>query len=275
MADKKQLVEDGEMIDDDDDGVMTTPLLAEDKEVDWNDDKDLDVQFDDDGNFIGDEADEIEPPDEPFKDDMTPEPVVEPIPQAKANKAQLSPETIKLINVKKELAETQRINRELLETQRKQQLEQESQTQTAKLVEQGYDPDTAKRFVDLETKQKQQDEKIAKFDFMEDNQEVFDRYPQAKANVITIMNNVNLTGMTAEQICKGLYGTVEQPAYERRALESVKGNVAAANEKPNLNTARSNTAVDGLSAKDLAEKAWLERTFKEKLTVAEFLQYRK
>lgn len=276
MNEKKQKLEEGMIEDDDFDGVVGTVAVEPDDEDDmFGDGKDLDKSFDEEGNFIGDIEETLEPEEEPFKDDMTPdEPVPAKTEQPKANK-QLSPEAIKIINLKKELAESQRAQRELLDGQKKQQQEKDIAARQAKLEEQGYDPDTAKNMSVTEIRIAQLEERTAKFDFMEENAEVFAKFPQAKANVLTIMNNTKLTGMTAEQVCKGLYGTADVPAYEKRAMDSIKGNIPSTQSKPNLNNARTATATDGLSAKELAEKAFLERTFKEKLTVEEYLKYRK
>jgi hypothetical protein len=183
---------------------------------------------------------------------------------------------IKLINLKKE--------NQALATKLKQKesadnairLEQEQEALKAKFIEEGYDSDTAKNMSATEVRMKQLEEKTAKYDFMEENEDVFKRFPQAKADVIKIMNNSKLTGMTAEQICKGLYND-ETPAYEKKNLKAVKGESEPKDTKPNLNSARQTTSNDGLTPREISEKTRLERLFNngENLSISEYRKYAK
>jgi hypothetical protein len=90
------------------------------------------------------------------------------------------------------------------------------------------------------------------------------------------MNNSKLTGMTAEQICKGLYND-ETPAYEKKNLKAVKGESEPKDTKPNLNSARQTTSNDGLTPREISEKTRLERLFNngENLSISEYRKYAK
>jgi hypothetical protein len=274
MPDKKNLEID-EIDDNDEDGGIMGNVPLDNGEID----DDFDDQFDEDGNLIEHEDDGQEEPDgepdtEEDGEEEVPEVETVEVP-VKANK-QLSPMEIKLINLKKE--------NQALATKLKQKesadnairLEQEQEALKAKFIEEGYDSDTAKTMSATEVRMKQLEEKTAKYDFMEENEDVFKRFPQAKADVIKIMNNSKLTGMTAEQICKGLYND-ETPAYEKKNLKAVKGESEPKDTKPNLNSARQTTSNDGLTPREISEKTRLERLFNngENLSISEYRKYAK
>jgi hypothetical protein len=274
MPDKKNLEID-EIDDNDEDGGIMGNVPLDNGEID----DDFDDQFDEDGNLIEHEDDGQEEPDgepdtEEDGEEEVPEVETVEVP-VKANK-QLSPMEIKLINLKKE--------NQALATKLKQKesadnairLEQEQEALKAKFIEEGYDSDTAKNMSATEVRMKQLEEKTAKYDFMEENEDVFKRFPQAKADVIKIMNNSKLTGMTAEQICKGLYND-ETPAYEKKNLKAVKGESEPKDTKPNLNSARQTTSNDGLTPREISEKTRLERLFNngENLSISEYRKYAK
>lgn len=272
MPDKKNLEMDE--IDDNDDGGTFGNIPLDNGELDFiNED-----EFDEDGNLIDKTEDEPqeepdgEPDDESVEEDTEELPFAEPV----ESKKKLSSIEIKLINLKKE---NQRLANELKlksADDSKVNLANELKTLEETFVKEGYDEDTAKRMSANEIRMKQLEEKTAKYDFMEQNEDVFKRYPNAKTDIVKIMNNAKLTGMTPEQICRGLY-IDETPLHEQKAIKAVKGEITDTDRKPNLNTARSSSSNENLNPSEIREKAKLERMFNngEPLTVADYRKYKK
>lgn len=280
--DKKKL---GEQLPDDDDIVDEIPeggmhMASDDEDSEFDD-----FEFDDDGNdtdeydeepdIDDDDLDDVQDTD---NDDADEEPEEEPV-VAKPKQNKLSPADIKVINLKKENAKLAKENAEYQKMINEKLLEKEKVELKKKYEEQGYDEDTAEVYAKSELRMKQLEERQALYDFKEENEDVFKLYPQAKADISTIMRNSKLTGMTAEQICKGMYGSISDS--ERRAIESVKGNPTRSTSQNDRATTsiKSSTASsnDVLSPKDLKYKRILETKFNggEKMTVAEYRKYMK
>lgn len=254
------------------DGNMNDDFDDDDENDDFDDsDDDFSSKIeDDDLDDLDDDAEDTE--DEPEPDDKP-----EPKHQKKSSK-KLTPAEIKLINLKKELAKVTKRNSELEKLQQQKELDKERVSIKEKYQEKGYDEDTADVYAQNEIRMKQLEERQQIFDFREENEDVFRIYPQAKADAATIMRNSKLTGMSAEQICKGLYGEVSE--RETRAINAVKG-VSSKQGKDDMATkaikSSSAKSEDSLSQKDLKYKKFLEKKFNggKPITVEEYKKYMK
>ena len=255
---------------------------------------DTDFDFDEDGTLTVTDDDEdddaVEEDDEQIESDTEVEETVETEeedtvedakeskPKVESKKRGLSPAEIKLINLKKELAQAQK---ELIEKEKQLQVkanEQEKENLREELVKKGYDPEYAESFAESKIEIKQLKEKAAIADFKDENEDVFSKYPQARVNAATIMRNVQLTGMTAEQICIGLYGEKKVSDMETRAIKAAQGistkEVKQETGSGYIPSATTKTAGKGLSRTEQLEKREFERVFNQGKPLTEE-EYRK
>ncbi len=227
------------------------------EETDVDDEPELEVEDDDEPD--ADEAEYDYEDEEPEPEDEDEE---EPV-KARGKK-KLSPAEIKVINLKKE-------NKRLLEQQRKaeeelaaKEAQKERENLKNKYIEDGYDEDTAENMSKTELRLKQIEEKADLFEFKEQNQSVFSKYPEAARDIRSIMRNSKVTGMTAEQICRGMYGSPSMSRNEESAMLSAKGeSTRQTGRKPGTNSANRTTGKSkaNYSAKDLRFKRELELRF--------------
>ncbi len=264
------------------------PIIDEENPlIDNSDDDDgddlLGLDFDEDGNLIESGIPTVEDEDDEQSDDNESDEEVEEaeIPQADdeevetSNRVKPTKAEMKIINLKKANAELIKKQAEL----QKQLEEQSTNKEQAKLVDKyvsdGYDEDTAKEMASNKIELMEMKKKLETLTFKEENEELFSKYPEAKKNLALIMNNSRLTGMTAEQICKGLYGNAI-PANEARAMASAKGQ-STRTTNPNTNVARVATGTNSndkssLTQEQLNYKRRLEQTFGRKIDTEEFLK---
>ena len=264
-----KLDSDGMPIEDEND-----PLIGTDDDDDG--DELLGLDFDEDGNFIESGIATVDNEDEEQSDeqqsDEDEQEEAEEIPQEENDDEEVSTTTknkptkadIKIINLKKANAELIRKQSELQKQLEEQTFNKQKESLVEKYMSDGYDEETAKDMASDKVKLTEIEKKLELFTFKEENEELFLKFPEAKANLSLIMNNSKLTGMTPEQICKGLYGT-SVPLNEQRATQSAKGQ-STRNVNPNTNVARVVTGTrtnesSSLSQSDLNYKRQLEITF--------------
>lgn len=125
-------------------------------------------------------------------------------------------------------------------------------------IDKGIDEDTAERMAKQDMLFKKQEERLELLEFKEDNIDVIRKYPDAKKDLSRIMQNAKVTGMTVEQVCRGLYGE-EVSERERRVLNSVT-DTEVVQEESTTNVARiaSLPTEKRLSQEDLRLKAAFE-----------------
>ena len=265
MEDKRKL-DIGEL-DEDTDDTNDGVVRANDMESDGGEQElQMESLFDDDGNYIGidDEDEQEEVPEQE-------EPVIEQKEQAPIKQQkQLPPSEAKIVAMKREMAEQQALIKQLKEQNSQKEQESKKEEAKKKLIDEGYPEEYASKYAEQDIKLAQLIEAQEKSSFREDNEDVFAKYPEAKKDIITIMKNSKLTGMTAEQICKGLYGTDELPLHEQRAIDSVNGKpIREMDKRPNLNASRSPEGTESLTESQRTEIKRLERILHIKLTAEE------
>lgn len=265
---------------------VPTPLKTFDEINVTDEDIDFDALFDEQESETDNEVDteddtepnveEEEPQDEADKDVdelIVENPVEEPKPKSKAK----SPAEIKIINLKKENEALLKKQRELEDKINEKKSDEEKTATIKKLVDKGYDKDYAESFVELEQRLKKSEQAQERLDFREQNIEVFAKYPQAKADIETIMRKSKAADMTAEQICKALYGNDGLSEHERRAINAVKGTQTNSTQTRNLNDAKGvsgkQSETIGLTANELSYKRALEKASGVKMTDDEVKQY--
>lgn len=174
----------------------------------------------------------------------------------------LSPSEIKVINLKKENARLAKERQELLKQVEEKQTKAKKQSIVDEYIEKGYDEDTANLYAEQNIKLEQIEEKQEILDFREEHAELFNTYPEAKQDIKSIIKNSKATGMTPEQICRGLYG--DEKDSEVRARNSVMGKPTRNITEDKATRAMSsghNKKTIQLSSKEIKMKRILEKKF--------------
>jgi hypothetical protein len=192
-------------------------------------------------------------------------------------KKKLPPSEIKVINLKKENAKLAREKAELQKQISQRLIDNEKSELKQKYETMGYDEDTAEVYAQNEVRMKQLEERQALMDFKEENEEVFIKYPEAKKDISLIMKNSKLTGMSTEQICRGMYGTANNvPTRDSRAIDSFSRKAEDKTDRASnaIKNANSQSEVR-LSPQEIKYKTLLEKKFNngEKLSNEEFKKY--
>lgn len=215
------------------------------------------------------DSDDEEVVDETLADETEPEEVVE---QPKHN---LSKEEKAILALKKENKQIKALLKEQQKESERLETEQRKANVVKEYRDKGYDDTTADLYASNELKIRAMEEKIALQDFKEENYEVLSKYPQARSEMKWLMDAVEKTGLTAEQICLGKYGSPLN-AKDRRADEAMRGMIDDSVEDRATATMKgANRQVEqGLTQADLRNKKILEGIQGEKMSVKEFLAYK-
>ena len=192
---------------------VTEPIAvnppAPDLDEDLDTDEDVLEQLDDD------EIDEPEESDEPEEEQEDSEPEEQSKP-----KTALSKEQKRIIELKRE---NKRIQQEKEEAERQLAERQETKTEEDSLYNKyldEYDEKEARRRARGDMKQSNLEKQIEALTFERKNRKVLSQYPQSDADLDKIMNASQTSGMTVEQVCRGLYG-IARTEKESRALSAL------------------------------------------------------
>lgn len=246
--------------------------IPEDDFDDYDDDEE-DEDEDKDGVEVGNDTDDDDSDDS--EDDEVSEDTDEEPEEDSGVKVggKLSKEEMKIIAQKKEIKKLQKERDELRKKEQQKVLAKEKEQLKQKFISEDYDEDVAEKMANDELRIRQLEERQALLDFRDENETLFDKYPQAKVNAMKIMQSITATGMTAEQICRGLYGA-PKPAndMEQRALDSA---IDTEDTTPKKNPIVQQTESLSLSNKQLAYKRRLEREFlnNEKMSNQDFQKF--
>jgi hypothetical protein len=243
-----------------------------------------DVEDDEDGTpYVEDEPEDgdEEPDGEPDDgEDETEE--SEPEPEKVVNKKPASKQDAKIVALKREKKALEEENRMFREQQTKKVTADKITELQAQYESQGYDADTAKIYAEKEVRIANVEERLAVADFREQNADIIARYPAAKDNIAKIMANAKATGMTVEQICRGMFEGAESPS-DKRAREAVQGKLPTRDDSQDYAVARSSRAGTQqtstiLGPRDQSLKSQFEKTFcqpGEKISNKEFAAMKK
>lgn len=246
-----------------------------------------DKMFDEDGNFIiHDDNEEVETENDVNGSDeqktvQTEDTVVAPETTTPSTKTEPTskntPEQTKIINLKRELQALQKEKAEMQKAIQEQSRQKEKTALIEKFVDIGQDEETAKLNAESELRTRQLEEKLELMEFREQNEAVLSKYANAKNDIGIIVKNAKLTGMTVEQICRGMYGEQSGSEYEKRAVAAAKGTGSTEESKgSSVASAERNSTQQttvSLSQKELAMKRQLEIMKGEKLTNDEIKKY--
>lgn len=190
---------------------VTEPIIVNQPkpDLDLDDDEDILEQLDDE------EVDEPEDAEEPEEEDSEPEEQ----PKAK-DKPALSKEQKRIIELKRE---AKRLQQEKEELERQLAERQEAKTEEESLYNkylEEYDEKEARRRARNDMKQSNLERQVEALMFEKKNRKVLSQYPEADADLEKIMKASQTSGMTVEQVCRGLYGNV-RTEKELRALSAL------------------------------------------------------
>lgn len=192
---------------------------------------------------------------------------------------------VKIIKQRDTIKSLESENARLRTELQKREESEKTESLTEKYKAQGYDDDVAASMAQKDVRLDRIEARQAILDFKEQNEELLQRYPQARVNVAEIMQKAAAAQMTPEQVCIALYGAESQS--DRRAKDSVRNpakakpsdySVANANrsgQKTVLGTSYSTSDIENKSRLDsmrvemglkpLTTEEWLERKKKYNL----------
>lgn len=144
-------------------------------------------------------------------------------------------------------------------------------------VEQGMDEEYAAKLADKDIAAQKQNERLELLEFRTDNDYILRRYPDARGDIARIMANVKATGMSVEQVCRGLYGL--EPVRETRARLAATGELeetdgADTTVSDAQRAAEAPKAKTALTKADINRKREYERMWRngERMTTEEYLE---
>lgn len=231
----------------------------------------------DDGEQTDDDvsADEPEPNESEAVDDKSGEakdPVdSEPEPNAAEKPSGQTKEVRKIIDLK---TENKALRKEL-----EQFREERRRAELVGTYGETYDEDTAKARADSDIRAERLERRIELAEFKADNAVVLSRFADAKTDAEHIFDIVKSSGMTAEQVCRGLYGDGE-PLDVRRAKAAANGTLPRTESgSPNVgkavNSSKSATKENTLTADERALMAKMIAIGVTDITEKEMLERRK
>ena len=257
------------------------PVVAEDDDFDvldldmGSDEEDLEsLETTDDtvGEVEDTQADENDA-DESDDDADVPEVV-------KPEVAAVSKEDRKIHALKKEIIKLQAQNKELEVARERKQEAIQAEDLKAKYVKDGYSEEEANVKAQGDLKQAKLEAKVDLFEFQMNNASTLAKYSKAKEEASRIMSIAKSSKMSAEQVCRGLYG-VEIPEREKRAKDAVLGktsNYASDTSVANASRTAVKPTESSLTESERRFKTKIERMFLdgEKMSDADYIKkYRK
>lgn len=184
-----------------------------------------------------------------------------------------SKEQSAIVKLKRELKEYKDKLAQAEEARTAQQSETTKEKIAKSYKDRGYDDESAMLMAERDYKLEAMEHKFAKFEFQSTNADVLAKYPQASANIDKIMKNAKATGMTAEQICRGMFGQESESPERKRAVDAVTGQLesnAASGAVAGATRTEGTAKGVSLNANDMRNKAELEARLGKTLTNERF-----
>jgi len=178
-----------------------------------------------------------------------------------------------IIALKKKLKEAQE---KLAEAEEAKALEQSASTKQAianRYKDKGYDDESASLMAERDYSLEVVQKKLAKIEFLSENQKVLEEFPEAASNIDTVMKNMKATGMSAEQICHAMFRVGNETPDRKRAIDAVTGRLpskSAENANAGASRAERGAKTTILSAREVQQKAKLENIVGKKITNERF-----
>jgi hypothetical protein len=178
-----------------------------------------------------------------------------------------------IIALKKKLKEAQE---KLAEAEEAKALEQSASTKQAianRYKDKGYDDEKASLMAERDYSLEVVQKKLAKIEFLSENQKVLEEFPEAASNIDKVMKNMKATGMSAEQICHAMFRVGNETPDRKRAIDAVTGRLpskSADNANAGASRAERSEKSIVLSAAEMQNKATLEKIAGKKISNERF-----
>lgn len=199
--------------------------------------------------------------------------------EEKETKKPLSKEESKIIALKKQ-------NQKLLEdyreaTKKLEDIETNKRKDELKkkYLDRGIDDEEAENYAHKDIEADKTVKRLEMLEFKFDNDEVLRQYPDSNGDLARIVSAVKSTGMTVEQVCRGLYGYTDT-VRDARARQAATGDIDEEVKVSSVTSAEKASIQKSdnvLSRKDVEAKQKFENAFRngQKMTNAEWLDRKK
>lgn len=239
------------------------------------DDEDDEDEEDDEGIDEEEELDEDDEEDEEDFDDDDEEDDEEEEP----DDSRLSKAERKIMELKRQLKEERNRNKSASTAKKEQEEDEDLTASTQYYVDQGFDDDQARRFAERDARTAKAEKRLAILEFKDVNADTLKRYPVTRDDLERIMKAVDSSGMTVDQVCRGLYGGKQ--TRDQRARAAVTGDLPKKTKTDTAGKAtRASSRTDKgviLTAKDRRQKRMIEQNLLdgEKIPDARWAEYKK
>jgi hypothetical protein len=261
-------------------------------DLDEDQDEESTLKFDLDGNIVADEDDEeLEDPeneeeaddsgeelDEGFEEEEAEE-ESDPVKKKDSTSRKISSAEIKIIELKKEKQKLIKEKQDLQKALTSRQEKKAEESAISDLISKGFDEETAKQTVQTNSRFKQIEQDNAILKFMIVNDKTFMKYPEAKEHAELIKKQVDLGLMTADQVCKVMFGG-NGSQTESRARDAARGYATRdvdenGNRISNVNRASVGSKSGKLTESEEKDRLKMEKLFKQKVSVEDYIKYTK
>ena len=260
-------------------------------DLDEDQDEESTLKFDLDGNIVDNEDDEeLEDPDNEEEEDDSGEELDEgleeedveesaPVKKKDSTSRKISSAEIKIIELKKEKQRLIKEKQDLQKALTSRQEKKVEESAISDLISKGFDEETAKQTVQTNSRFKQIEQDNAILKFMIVNDKTFMKYPEAKEQAELIKKQVDLGLMTADQVCKVMFGG-NGSQTESRARDAARGYSTRdvdenGNRISNVNRASVGSKSGKLTESEEKERLKMEKLFKQKVSVEDYIKYTK
>jgi hypothetical protein len=150
-------------------------------------------------------------------------------------KGKNTPEQAKIVALKKQLREAREQLSAASTTQNVVPVTKQKDSLVKKYIDAGFDRDTAENNADRELEIQELRRESARTNFKIDNSYLFEEYPSARKNLDKIIYNMQVTGLSAENICLAMFkDEINEPKARANAavsgtLERTKSNNSISN----------------------------------------------
>lgn len=181
------------------------------------------------------------------------------------SKKTLTKEQAAIVRLKKEHKELKKQLEAQQEKQAANLIQKKTEDGAKKYLDLGYDEETSKHFAENDLLIARTTKKLATLEFKADNAELLKKYPSANTDMDKIMNVMEATGFTAEQVCRAMYPIAEVNPVKARATAAVtgklSGNETSGNAVSRAMLSEKEVKTSALTAADRTKKKQFEANF--------------
>jgi hypothetical protein len=231
-------------------------------------DEELDLELDLDNN-----DEDGEPDEESIADDETESDDDEEESEPEQPK-KLSKEQRKILALKNEAKKLQTEKADLVKQLGDKKDTNKEEEIAKQYIDEGEDETTARRKAKSDIRQTNLEKQVEILLFEKTNRKVLAKYPKSDDDLEKIIKATNNSGMTVEQVCRGLYG-LEMTAKEKRAVDALtdEGTVQVNTTVSKSIRSAGTPAKVKLTQEQLEIKRYLERKFRKTISDEDAIKY--